>query len=102
MSDPVPSVDWTDPCSRATALRAAYYTLLSGQQETEIRTRTLDTEEMVRFASGNLDVLRSEMQDAQDACAAFQAGKTQYAKRFAITARFKRHPGRYDPFRGCY
>ena len=93
-----PPVDWTDPCARAAALSKAYYTLLSGGAEVEIRTRTLDAEEVVKLQPGNLATLRTEMQDAQDACAALQAGRPQGNKRFAITARFKRAP--FAPFSG--
>ncbi len=92
-SAPVPPagpVNWTDPCQRAQALMGAYYKLLAGDAEIEIRTRTLDAEEVVRLQPGNLAQLRTEMQDAQDACAAQQAGRPQSSKRFAITARYLR------------
>ncbi len=85
-------IDWTDPCARAQALTTAYYTLLSGGQEIEIRTRTDQAEELVKFQPSKLDVLQSEMQDAIDECAAKNAGRPVSAKRFAITARHKRGP----------
>ncbi len=83
-------IDWTDPCARAAALSSAYYTLLSGAQEIEIRTRTTEAEELVKFQPAKLDDLRSEMQDAIDECAAKNAGRPLATKRFAITARHKR------------
>ena len=79
------AVDYTDPCARAAALRDAYYRLLSGQQEVELRTRTLDAEETVRFASVNLGELLSELRAAEAACAAATGG-TNTGRRFAITA----------------
>ncbi len=85
-------VDWSDPCARAQALTTAYYTLLSGGQEIEIRTRTGEAEDQVKFQPSKLDVLQSEMQDAIDACAAKNAGRPVSAKRFAITVRHKRSP----------
>ena len=95
-------VDWTDPCARAAALRDAYYRMVSGQQETEIRTRTLDAEEMVRFGPGNLDALRNDLSAAETECLAKLAGQAVSPKRFAIGLRhkrpaFDRTPGR-DPF----
>lgn len=101
-STPIPAapapIDWTDPCQKAAALTNAYYKLLAGEQEIEIQTRTLDAQELVRFAPSNLDALRSEMQDAQDACAAAKAGRPQCNKRFAIRARFNQRPMHRSPF----
>ena len=91
-------IDWTDPCARAEALTKAYYTLLSGGQEIEIRTRTDEAEDLVKFQPAKLDDLRSEMQDAVDECAAKNAGRPLATKRFAITARHKRP--RCGPFFG--
>ena len=96
-------VDWTDPCARAAALRDAYYRMVSGQQETEIRTRTLDAEEMVRFAGGDLDALRNDLATAESECLAKMAGQPVAPKRFAISLRHQRpfgdrYPSR-DPFR---
>lgn len=99
MTDTV-AVDWTDPCAKAAALRAAYYRMVSGDLESEIRTRTLDGEEMVRFQPGDIDALRSDLASAEADCAAKQAiGSTPpFPKRFAITAR---HVRRSHPFRTC-
>lgn len=82
-------VDWSDPCARAAALREAYFSLLSGGQEAEIRTRTLDAEEMVRFARADLNTLRSEMRRAEDECAAAN-GAPNPNRRFAISLNYRR------------
>jgi hypothetical protein len=84
-------VDWSDPCAKAGALTSAYYALLQGQQEVEIRTRTLDAEEVVRFSAPNLDALRTEMQAAASACAK-QTGQPDPNRRFAITCGGARRP----------
>lgn len=79
------SVDWSNPCMRFAALQTAYYSLLTGARETEIRTRTLDAEEMVRFQSADIEKLRIEMQQAQSECAR-ASGQPDPGRRFAITA----------------
>ncbi|HYD04729.1 MAG TPA: hypothetical protein VEC60_03345 [Reyranella sp.] len=87
VGQPAPSagVDWADPCARATALRSAYYTLLSGGQEVEIRTRTLDAEELVRFTPANRGELLIDLRAAEAECAAL-TGAPNANRRFAITA----------------
>jgi hypothetical protein len=80
------ATNWQDPCERAAALRSAYYQLLSGQQEAEIRTRTLDAEEVVRFAPADLQKLVVELRAAEAACAAQTPGAPNPSRRFAITA----------------
>ncbi len=78
-------IDWNDPCQKAAALNNAYFALLTGQREIEIRTRTLDAEEMVRFQSVDIEKLRIELQSAQrDCCRA--NGLPDPNRRFAITA----------------
>ena len=64
---PDQAVDWTNPCERFAALSNAYYSLVTGGQETEIRTRTLDAEEMVRFSRADLNALRNELRAAETA-----------------------------------
>lgn len=86
-------VDWTDPCQRAKALTNAYYSLLSGEKESTIRTRSGESEDEVRFAATNIDRLKEEMQAAEDACLAKQ-GLPRPRRRFAIQAGSR-------PFRGC-
>jgi hypothetical protein len=51
----------------------------------EVRTRTLDAEELVRFTAANIDDLRTEMNAAQAACAA-TTGAANPNRRYAITA----------------
>lgn len=95
MSDPV---DWTDPCQRFQALSTAYYQLIAGLQEVEIKTRTLDAEEMVRFSRADIQSLRAEMRSAESACAKAQ-GISDPNRRFAIgcTYRPRGYPTSYDP-----
>jgi hypothetical protein len=90
-------VDWTNACARAAALQIAYYALLSGNRETEIRTRTYDAEDLVRFQSVDIDQLQSELRSAQSECAKCQ-GLPDPNRRFAIGAGYRyRGPGRdYD------
>ena len=78
------SVDWSDSCARAQALTTAYYALLTGARETEIRTRTLDAEELVRYQPGDLKTLWVEMIAAQSECAKAR-GLPDPNRRFAIT-----------------
>lgn len=94
MADATP-VQWSDPCARCTALQAAYYSLISGTQEVEIRTRTLDQEELVRFTKGDVTSLVGEIRLAQRDCAA-QQGLPDPNRRFAITA-----GSRWDIGRRC-
>ena len=97
MSEPV---DWNSPCARFQALQSAYFALVSGSQEIEIRTRTLDAEELVRFNQANMNVLRNEMRAAEAACLAL-TGQPNPNRRFAIGLSY-RPAGRipatsYDP-----
>jgi len=77
--------DWTDPCARAAALTTAYYQTLAGDREVEIRTRSLDAEDHVRYRPTDLAALRVEMQAAQAECAALN-GAVSPNRRFALTA----------------
>jgi hypothetical protein len=79
------AVDWSDPCARATALRNAYYQLVSGGQEQIIETRTLDAQERVQFTAADRGVLLSELRAAEAECAA-TTGAANPSRRFAITA----------------
>lgn len=95
MSEPV---DWTNPCERFAALSKAYYSLVTGALDTEIRTRNLDAEEMVRFSRADLNTLRNEMRAAEAACCAL-TGAPNPNRRFAmpLTYRSARMPASYDP-----
>jgi hypothetical protein len=79
------AVDWTNPCARAAALRNAYYALMTGARETEIRTRTLDAEDFVRFQTVDAGKLQIELQAAERECDRL-CGKPDPNRRFAITA----------------
>ena len=92
------SVNWDDPCARASALQSAYYALLSGDRETEIRTRTLDVEEFVRFQAVDIEKLRIELQSAQRDCAK-ASGLADPNRRFAITAGNRSDMSRYNRMR---
>lgn len=90
------TVDWTDPCAKAAALRSAYYTLISGGSEQEIRTRTLDAEEVVRFNAADKDSLLVELTAAESECARC-TGQPDPNRRFRMTYRelFGRRRGRF-------
>lgn len=96
---PAPSpgecIDWSDPCARAGALSNAYYSLLAGHREIEIRTRTLDAEELVRFQAVDIEKLRIEMLSAQSDCAK-ATGQRDPNRRFAITAGSRSDIPRYN------
>lgn len=77
------AVDWTDPCARAAALRCAYFRLLSGQQEERVRFRNGDTDEDVTFVKADLNVLRTELTEAESQCSALSSRRP---RRFAFTA----------------
>ena len=79
------SVDWSDPCARARALSDAYYALLSGNQETRVRTRKGESEDDVEYARADINTLRVEMQAAQAECAR-ATGQPHPRRRFAIQA----------------
>lgn len=92
------AIDWTNPCDRYQALNKAYFNLVSGALEVEIRTRTLDAEEMVRFSKAEMNVLRNELRSAEAACLASQ-GLPNPNRRFAIGCSYKPrgYPTSYDP-----
>ncbi|SHO65824.1 hypothetical protein SAMN02745172_02471 [Pseudoxanthobacter soli DSM 19599] len=79
------SVDWTNPCARAAALRTAYFELLSGAGEVSIRHRSGETDREVSFAASDLGRLRQEMQSAEDACLVV-SGRAPIRRRGSISA----------------
>lgn len=88
----MPTVDWTDPCAKALALRTAYYALLSGQAESLIRNSTPEGDQEVRYARADIDRLKAELDDAEVACAvATNQPVPSRARRFAIMAGGRRH-----------
>jgi hypothetical protein len=82
-------VDFTDPCQRADALRTAYYTLISGANESLIRFKGPNGEQEVRFSPANIDALKAEFQAAEAACAVAN-GQPDPNRRYAIRAGARR------------
>jgi hypothetical protein len=78
------AIDWTDPCQRAAALRAAYYQLLSGSMETLIRNKGPDGERESRYAQADITKLKAELDAAEEACLR-ASGQTPAPRRHAIT-----------------
>lgn len=79
------TVDWTDPCAKALALRTAYYSLLSGGMESLIRHSTTEGDQEVRYARADLGSLKAELDAAEIACAqATGQPVPAIARRFAI------------------
>lgn len=78
------STNWNDPCTRAAALTAAYYQLVSGAQEAEIESRFSDGSERVKFSRGDINTLRTEMLSAQALCDA-ATGQASRPRRSAIS-----------------
>lgn len=90
------TVDWTDPCAKALALRNAYYSLLSGAMESLIRHSTSEGDQEVRYARADLGALKTELDSAEVACAQKLGQPIPAAnRRFAIRAGARRgHNGR--------
>lgn len=83
------AVDWNDPCARATALRDAYYALISGQTESLIKYVGPEGEREVRYQPAKLEVLKAEWNAAAAECAE-QTGASNRSRRFAIRAGSRR------------
>jgi hypothetical protein len=64
------SVDWSDPCARAVALRDAYFRLVSGQQESVVRYQANGTEREVRYQSADHAALHDAWREAERTCQA--------------------------------
>lgn len=88
-------IDWTDPCQRSAALTNAYYAALAGEREVEIRTRSRDAEDLVRFLPVDIEKLRIEMLSAQSECAK-ATGQRDPNRRFPIRLGYRRAFGRPD------
>lgn len=78
------TVDWSDPCARAQALSAAYWSLVQGGAVTTIRVKAAGGERESRFSKADLSTLRTEMQRAEDECRT-KNGLPALTRRFAIT-----------------
>ena len=88
------AVDFSDPCQRAAALRDAYFNLIAGANESLIRFRGPNGEQEVRFGPGKVELLKSEWEAAENACAVAN-GTANAHRRYAIRAGARRQPG-YD------
>jgi len=86
------TIDWDNPCSRAKALREAYYDRLAGGTAQRVRFRHGDNEQEVQTSvmQGNLTILRQEMQRAEDECRELQ-GLKPLNRRFAIRGGSRRY-----------
>lgn len=81
------TVDWTNPCARASALREAYFALLSGKGAQEIEFQSGESRRRVRYqgsTAAQMDALKRELDAAEAACAAALAGRAPARRRFAI------------------
>ncbi|MGY3588074.1 hypothetical protein [Bradyrhizobium sp. USDA 4350] len=83
------ATDFSDPCARAAALRDAYFNLISGANESLIRFKGPNGEQEVRFGQGKVELLKSEWEAAENACA-IQNGGTNTHRRYAIRAGARR------------
>ena len=70
MADPI--ADFDDPCARATALRRAYYTLVSGEKASEIEYQGNGVARRVRYSQTDLNRLFNEIKIAETQCAVVQ------------------------------
>ena len=89
------TVDWDDPCARARVLNIAYHEALTGNREIEIRTRTHDAEELVKFLPVDIEKLRIAAQAAQSECAR-ATGAPDPNRRFPIRLGWRRAVPRRD------
>lgn len=62
-------VNWLDPCERASALREAYFELLSGQALVLVRYRQLEEERETRYHAADQRALLAELRNAERECA---------------------------------
>lgn len=84
-------VDWNDPCQRAIALRAAYYRLISGEAESQIRYSTSEGEQEVRFQKIEIQRLKDELDAADGECALMNGTAVPpRSRRYAIRGGYRR------------
>lgn len=86
------TVDMEDPCARAQALRAAFWRLSTGSQETEVTYQANGVLRRVRYAQPSMSYLLNELRAAENACA-LQEGKTPPRQRFSIVGGSRRYYG---------
>lgn len=89
------AVDFSDPCQRANALRDAYFSLISGANESLIRYKGPNGEQEVRFGQGKVELLKAELQSAEAACAV-ASGAANPNRRYAIRAGARRQTAAVD------
>lgn len=77
------TVDWSNPCARATALTDAYYRLLTGESVSNVSF----SDRSVSYDRGDLESLKIEMNQAKAECAAAGGGRRA---RYAISAGTRR------------
>lgn len=84
-------IDWSDPCVRAAALKAAYYDRLAGGTSQRVRFKHGENEQEVQTSMlvSNMADLRREMREAEDECRKKQ-GLAPLNRRFAIVAGSRR------------
>ena len=77
------ATDWTDPCARATALREAYYALVSGGKEQQVIYQDAGQMRSVTYASSKVDLQRllDEIKLADQECAGGTIDRTRFAMR---------------------
>lgn len=76
-------IDWSDPCAAAKELNAAYYRLLSGQQESSVTYLANGVTRTVTYSRVSMQDLIHALRDAEADCAAKQ-GIAKPRRRFAI------------------
>jgi len=80
------NVDWEDPCTRYTALRTAYMSLLSGRATQSVSYTANGVQRSVTYSNVSMSELRKEMEIARAECeGGFGAGR-----RFAMTGGARR------------
>ncbi len=82
-------IDWEDPCARFTELHRIYMSRLTTGVVKMVRTKSADTEREAQWYQGDMKLLVSEMQRAEDECRV-KNGLQPLRRRFAITAGSRR------------
>ena len=76
-------INWTDACARATALRDAYFALVSGSKAQQVVYQDAGQMRSVTYASSKVDLQRllDEIKLADEECAGGTINRTRYAMR---------------------
>lgn len=77
-----------DPCKRAAQLKAIYYRLISGTSEASVKYTGNGVSREMSWNIANLTMLKAEIREAEEACAA--TGGEQPRRRYAIAAGSRR------------